>query len=343
MAEQYAAVLNNLLSNNAKRLVGTKVVYWYIGDVKPEDDPMRPLFGDDAFGEAAVEDEQQEDNQASMKRIRLQAENRVAELLDSIRTGKRPELQQARFCALTLSGNAGRVVVRDWMEGQFEDLVKNVDVWFKHTAIVARDGNTVIGSHKLFSILAAPVRESKEITCPLEEAIWRSAIKCSPIPYQVMAQTLSRIRNDIVLDESARHARLGLLKAYCNRNERMPNMTEKLNPLLKDSAYLSGRILALLADIQYQALGDVGAGIVQRYYAAASATPGLVLGRLVRLANMGHLPKIKPIKLRQEYIDKLAQIWKDLEESPPATLTLEKQTLFAMGYYQQKAKEIAQG
>jgi len=337
MAEQYAAVLNNLLSNNTRRLVGIKIVYWYTGDVKPEEDPMPSLFGDAIFNDADVNEEQKEVNQISSKRERLQAENRVAELLDSIRTGKRSDLKKARYCAMTLSGNAGRVVVRDWMEGQFEDLVNNINVWFRDTAIVTRDGYNIIGSHKLFSILAAPVRESKEITQPIEEAIWQSAIKNKPLPYQVMIRTLMRVRNDIISDEVARHARVGLLKAYSNRNERMPNMTEKLNPVLKDSAYLSGRILALLADIQWQALGDVGAGIVQRYYAAASATPGLVLGRLVRLANMGHLPKIEPVRLRKWFENQLAQIWKELDESPPATLSLEKQTLFAMGYYQQKA------
>ena len=36
--------------------------------------------------------------------------------------------------------------------------------------------------------------------------------------------------------------------------------------------------MALLAAIQEVALGDVGAGVVQRYYAAASTTPALVLG-----------------------------------------------------------------
>ncbi len=35
--------------------------------------------------------------------------------------------------------------------------------------------------------------------------------------------------------------------------------------------------MAVLAELQKAALKDVGAGVVQRYYAAASTTPALVL------------------------------------------------------------------
>ncbi len=60
-------------------------------------------------------------------------------------------------------------------------------------------------------------------------------------------------------------------------------MAEDIKPYLNEShphpAYQCGRLMAVLAKLQKSALGDVGAGIVQRYYAAASSTPALVLGR----------------------------------------------------------------
>lgn len=342
MAEKYAATLNHLLVENSRRLIGSKIVYWYVGEeVKPEDDPIPALFGDETFGEAEVEEIQNDETRPmTSKRTRYQAEQKVHQLLDAIKSGRKPELRNARFCALTLSGNSGRVVVNDWMEGQFEELVESIDCWFNDTAIISREGDREIKSHKLLSILAAPVRELKEISKPLEMSIWNSAIKNSRIEDSVMAHTLQRIKYDVLRDEAARHSRIGLIKAYCNRNERIPNMENQLNTKIKDSAYLCGRILAILANIQYKALGDVGAGIVQRYYAAASATPGLVLGRLVRLAQTGHLPKIEPVRLRKWFDRQLAEVWALLEEAPPATLPLEKQTLFAMGYYQQKAYRV---
>ena len=115
-------------------------------------------------------------------------------------------------------------------------------------------------------------------------------------------------------------------------------MTAELNDYENDSAYLCGRILALLAGIQYRAIGDVGAGVVQRYYAAASSTPALVLGRLVRTAQTGHLPKIGEKGLQRWYERQLADVWTRFNERPKAVLSLEEQTLFAMGYYQQVAQ-----
>ena len=68
-------------------------------------------------------------------------------------------------------------------------------------------------------------------------------------------------------------------------------MNDYLNEDHPEPAYHCGRLMAVLADLQYAALGDVGAGVVQRYYAAASATPDLVFGRLLRLAQF-HLNKL---------------------------------------------------
>ena len=72
-------------------------------------------------------------------------------------------------------------------------------------------------------------------------------------------------------------------------------MDEQLKPErnsgLEHPAYQCGRLMAVLGKLQTAALGDVGAGVVQRYYAADSTTPALVFGRLVRGAQF-HLNKI---------------------------------------------------
>ncbi len=343
MAEMYRATLDHLIKNNSRRLAGIRVVYWYIGDVRKDEDPMPELFDGFNFGQAEVEpsgDDMQPDNQ---QRHRQQAESRAARLLDAIRSGDQDalRLRNARYCALTLSGNSGRVVVRDWMEGGFESLLENIQAWFAHLTIVSRDGSSLVRSHKFAAVLSACVRDLADVPDPLVTAIWKTAMgKDQAIPSQAVAQTLARVRIDIVQDEPARHARFGLLKAYCIRNERMTNMTEELNTDLKKPAYLCGRIMALLADIQQVALGNVGAGITQRYYAAASATPGLVLGRLIRLAQTGHLPKIESDALRNWFEKQLAEIWQQMNRVPPSTLDLTGQTLFAMGYYQQKAQRF---
>ena len=119
-------------------------------------------------------------------------------------------------------------------------------------------------------------------------------------------------------------------------------MTEEIRPYLNENhphpAYQCGRLMAVLAKLQKSALGDVGAGVVQRYYAAASSTPALVLGRLVR-TSQAHLNKLQP-GLAYWYENIIAGIWGRIKDSVPATLTLEEQTMFALGYYQQIAQRI---
>jgi CRISPR-associated protein Csd1 len=343
MANVYRSTLKHLIANNGHRLAGSKVVYWYTGpsqearELAEKHDPLGSMFGLD-YGEAGRDSREQVPPQTPQAReLRQgQANAKARDLLAAIRAGQLPgPLKDCRFCAVTLSGNAGRVVVRDWMEGEFEALASNVAAWFEDLRIISRDGSNDARNPKFTAVLFGMVRELKEMPAPLEAELWRCAVRNLPLPYQAMARALSRVRIDIITGESPTNARMGLLKAYLIRKG--TQMEPSLMEGCKDPAYLSGRIMAVLADIQRAALGDVGAGVVQRYYAAASTTPALVLGRLVRLAQVGHLPKID--KGLQIWFDQqLADIWSRLTpQTLPKTLSLEQQTLFALGYYHQKA------
>ena len=74
---------------------------------------------------------------------------------------------------------------------------------------------------------------------------------------------------------------------------------------------------------------------MQRYYTAASQTPGLILGRLAANAK-NHLSKLDG-GLAWWYENQLAGIMSSIGDFVPRTLTLEEQSLFALGYYQQLA------
>lgn len=337
MVKGFTDSLNHLIQHRSRRLASTKVLYWFSKPISAQNDPIADIFGDDMFapeeeatataGEAAPPITTQE---------RLQHESRASRLLDRIRSGEGGEWLDCRYFSLTLSGNSGRVIVRDWMEGSFENLAKNVAAWFEDLAIISRDGRYVVTHHKFLAVLAAFVRDLKDVPSPTVAALWRCAIQRRPIPTSFMAQTLARVRIDVIQGESPRHARLGLLRAFCVRNPGVPTMSAELDPTLDSPAYLCGRVMALLASIQEKALGDVGAGVIQRYYAAASATPALVLGRLVRTAQIAHLPKIDG-GLKHHFESQLSELWSRMKSAPPTTLTLEEQTLFAMGFYQQQA------
>lgn len=112
-------------------------------------------------------------------------------------------------------------------------------------------------------------------------------------------------------------------------------MKPELNTDHPAPAYHCGRLLAIFANLQRAALGDVGAGVVQRYYAATSQTPGLMVGRLAANAR-NHLAKLDP-KLAWWFENQIAEVMVRLGDGAPRILDLEGQGLFALGYYQQLA------
>ena len=113
-------------------------------------------------------------------------------------------------------------------------------------------------------------------------------------------------------------------------------MTECLNPESRDPAYLCGRLFAVFDRLQYLALGGVNAGVVERYYASASVTPALVMGRLFRNAQF-HLARAEGGVATNVQKD-FETITSALGDKFPATLDLEAQGRFALGYYHQRTE-----
>lgn len=321
-AQKYVDGLNDLIRNHSRKLGNALVAHWFKNRVAIENDPLEFVYelGSEEQSEAA-------------------ALGNARRLLDSIHSGERADLSQNRYYALTLSGASGRVMVRDWMEGDFEELVRNVTAWFSDLAIVFRYGGRLASDQKFMAVCSALVRELKDLPAPTAATLWRCAVQCLPIPQPLMAQALARFRADLVDKDQPpiSHARMGIIKAYFVRLKPGGDsaMAAYLNPEHPAPAYHCGRLLAVLADLQRAALRDVGAGVVQRYYAAASQTPGLILGRLVANAR-NHLSKLEG-GLAHWYVNQIADIVSRLKDSVPRILDLEGQGLFALGYYQQLA------
>lgn len=324
-AKAYQAGLNDLIANHSVLLAGTLVTHWFRTRIALEDDPMDLIMG------PGEEDD-------------LNAQIRARKLLYSIRSGERSDLVNNTYYSLTISSNGGRVVIRDWMEGSFKDLVENINRWFSDLEIVRRDGGGSAKPPKFGAVLGALVRDLKDVAPPMAVRLYRAAARGEPIPLAAMAQALARVRVEVIQGERPNHARMGLIKAYHVRKWRPEGesmetqLKPEVNSFLQDRAYHCGRLMAVLGKLQTSALGDVGAGVIQRYYAAASTTPALVVGRLIRGAQP-HLSKLGDKKpgLKVWYEQQMSEICGKIGTSMPRTLNLEQQSLFALGYYQQLA------
>lgn len=253
------------------------------------------------------------------------------------------------------------------MEGSFEELVSNVNAWFEDHQIVNLSGVGFAKDKKIERIITCllpPRRDQQDYSkwiAPVGAerlSLWQSALRNRPISRICLAKVTAINTRFVVtnqLEEAERsddkmyasftisllQTRMGLMKAFHVRKQgesRMSNLKSMLNDEHPAPAYHCGRLMAVLAALQRAALGDVGAGVVQRYYAAASTTPALVLGRLVRNGQF-HLAKIKQESpgLAHWFEEKLSSISGRIGDAPPRALNLEEQSLFALGYYQQLA------
>lgn len=325
------SALNDLIAHSSRRLQGVRVVHWFKETLPPEDD---------LFAHLADPGSDEDDVLTTSERS---AHRRAQALLAAIQSGERADLGSNRYHVLTLSGASGRVMVRAYEEGAFEQLARHIAGWFDHLAIVRRDGAGLAREPKFLAVVGATVRDLNDAPAPLVSGLWHSAIASAPIPASILVQALQRVRVDALQGNAFNHARMGLLRAYHVRRHGGDSMTSHLNPDHPDPAYHCGRLLAVLAALQYDALGDVGAGVVQRYYVAASQSPALTFGRL--LANSkNHLQKVaseRGLGLARSIEDRIAEVVGSLGDAMPRTLDLERQSVFALGYYQQMASDRA--
>lgn len=292
------------------------------------------------------------------------AAQRALRLLTAIRKGEQPETATAHYFALAISGASGRAMVRDWKTGKLEHLAAAVDAWFRDLAITNLSGRTA-NRPKFFALLMNVQRPKSASTSMddylkpirnLQLPLWRAAIDPkAPIPFTAIAKVMEAHKSHVMTgkftealgrdgesEEKGRvYIRMALMRAYHLRKARNQGghpMTSALDPNHPSPAYHCGRLMYLLANLQEAQGDDINAGVVQRYYGAASSTPALVLGRLTRLSqhHIAKLSRDKPglaFTLEQE----IASVWAVLGKAPPKTLSLEEQSLFALGYYQQLA------
>lgn len=338
-ATAYRDAINHLILNSPT-VAGSKPLYWYDCEVAGDEDVLAFLLEPASLKEATA----------------LQAARSV---LTAIRSGAAPnrsQLATSSYYCCTVTGTAGRVMVRDWMTGQFEQLAVAVATWFDDLSIVGNDGRGLAKEPAIGRVVECllPVRRPaqnyddwmKPVKSMLPQ-LWRAALNPQMgIPYNAMSAVVLQHRTYVQTQGNSRltlENRMAVLKAYLLRSSRLKGekiiMTAFLEPNHPSAAYQCGRLLAVLAALQQRALGLVNAGVIERYYGSASATPALVLGRLTRTSQF-HLNKLDS-GLARWYDGRIAEIWAAIQHDVPRTLGMEDQSLFALGYYHQKAADAA--
>jgi CRISPR-associated protein Csd1 len=261
---------------------------------------------------------------------------KVRELLHSPVGGRRAPLGDAsRFYALVLTGTTGRAIVRSLIESTVGDVASNVERYFREADIVRPFGKGR-GTYPLKRLRQALAAFGELDRLPPQQGteLYLAILLGRPFPRSLLETTVRRNRVDLSTAEVFA-ARCSLLKAYFCRNLK-EGIAMSLDPQRGDPPYLLGRLLATIDKVQGEALGDINATIVDRFYGSASSTPAAIFPTLIRRAQH-HFGKLRREKtglgvIREKLIQEISAGLRDF----PRVLDLESQGLFALGFYHQR-------
>lgn len=324
-ASYFTGALNYLIDNNTNNILmgDTRVLFWAEDNKKSES-----FFG-------SVLDNQKRDETTL---------NELEVYLKSIQKGKVPEdlNDTSKFFILGLAPNSARVSVRFWYVDTVKSIADKIGRHIKDLKIVKMfpDRETDMPSIWQLLLETAVRKESKNILPTLSGPLMRSILSGRKYPNNILSLLIARLRHD--QDDTSKGKRkigtyrASFIKAILNRNYNK-ELTVALDKERKSVPYSLGRLFAVLEKIQEDSAdGEINATIKDRYFSSASATPRVVFPTLIRLSqnNQKKLKGKNPANCKSKEI-LLGEIMNKLTDFP-ATLKLEDQAEFSIGYYHQR-------
>ena len=291
-------------------------------------------------------------------------------------------IKDDEFYVVTLTGNAGRIVVKRWAQQPLDAAVEHLKKWFGDLdlAILPRPApKPTKGKVKaevkeynplsIYWLSCTTVRDAKDIKAEIPAILYAAALEGTAPPISLIKPLLDQLRSKILKDDNYRviwdQSRFALLKLIINRHHRSRKETTmeiqaKLTADTPDPAYNCGRLLSVFDNLQRTAhRAEAGAGsklnttLAERYFGAAASNPNGAFSLMWRL-HMHHLKKLRQKgttgqKRAANFQRSIMEICRYFQStstngSPqfPRVFTLVQQGRFALGYYQQEAERAEQ-
>ena len=353
-ATSYNAALNALLTM-APRFGQVRLVHWYDRAVEPRKDPFWALFDPSSQYET------------------LSARERIREwsLEPEHSEFQRSSLPPARVHLLAVAGAEGRARVEGWEKIDHAAFARAVNRWFDDLEIAHAGGDARTAPPQgLESLLAALQYRSRAALESFEKYIapvrrfqlplWRAALHPdAPLPEALAANVIralavSAARGDLARafaqpptaqDRSERmrlHAHMALLRAY-RRRQGDTNLAPDLNPLHPDRSYQCGRLAAQLGYLKALNLRQGRDADTHRFFGLVLVSPASHLEPLVWEA-LRHIRRLEASRPGFDYrvLSQLSSVWEALGRFIPQRFSIDEQTGFALGYYQQMVSDRAQ-
>ncbi|OGR07024.1 MAG: hypothetical protein A2511_18105 [Deltaproteobacteria bacterium RIFOXYD12_FULL_50_9] len=347
VAEKATAALNWLLIDETshKRMGDSVFVFWSV-DETAADSPPQPLdFGNLMSAADPLQ---------------------VREFLKNAWGGYAQFPDTSRFYAAVLSSPQSRVTVRSWHTETLPQAVDHFRRWLDCSILPDQWGEespTSIAQLADCTILKG--KNSKPLPRTYSE-LFEAAIFGRPLSSRLFVAALQRQAVELAKGcdsdkkerkefEERLRARTVLIKLHFVLNKKGEQITMTNHTCQDDSAYLCGRLLALLDKIHIKAhkeSGGTNSSPANRAYTAASTTPSLIFPQLCKLARY-HLNKVGGGWANclehgydaesGEFVEGLKQLVARFQKAAgcsfPRTLSLEQQGRFAIGFYFERCRE----
>lgn len=320
----YTTALNYLLAQRdyVFRFGDTTVVFW----AEDGEEAYQEVFGWSL--------EPPKDNQEEIKNIFKNLRLQKAINIEGIELNK-----NQRFYILGLAPNAARLSVRFYYEDSFGNLLENMQKHYQRMELVkpSWEEREYLGTGAMLYETVNQKSKDKKTVPNLPGALLRAILSDSRYPENLYSSTLIRIRAE---QGKVTWGRAAIIKAYLIKNHQLEKEENfvGLNEETNDTAYVLGRLFAVLEAVQEEANPGVNATIRDRYFNSACATPGAVFPILMKLKN-SHIRKIERQKIgKKVYLENLLTQLMGKIEDFPKRLTLEEQGHFILGYYHQVQK-----
>lgn len=365
----YTTALNYLLARdtNRVRLADTTMVFWadrsnitrgnteeLILSLTLDPFPLE-VENDDAVTAGTVGDMSEiGENNEVVRRIDPAVARQAKEVLQRMRAGLPVDDLNASFDAearcflLGLAPNAARLSIRFWQVSRFGDVLGKIAQHYYDMSIAGIDYiGGIVSPRRTLKALAIQ-EDAKNIPPQLGGLFLRSILNGQEYPRMLYTLALNRCRtggkNGGVSTIRAAVIKACLTRSYRLRGQKQENyheekeafITVSLNINHPSPAYQLGRLFSLLEKVQKDALGNqINATIRDRYFSAASATPGSVFPLLLRMSQH-HITKAEYGNVMDKKIqDVLNRINASPDYAFPDHLNLDEQGLFILGYYHQ--------
>lgn len=331
----YTSALNTLLardSRNRMRIGDTTTVFW----AEANGDPESAEAAEDLFSALLASPTDAEESAAVRDTIKAIVDGRPLEVVEP----RIKDPRRTRVFVLGLAPNAARLSVRFWLEDTIGRIGERLGEHWQDLHIEPEPWRTPPAIWRLLRETAVQGK-SENVPPVLGGLLMRAILSGGRYPKPLLTAVLMRTRSD----GNISGLRAAICKACLARDSRLGREKEdvpvSLNQDEKNPAYRLGRLFAIYEKLQSDAIQKSNVTIKDQFYGSASATPASVFPLLDRKANH-HLATLRkdPAKagwaVRHE--QRLAEVFEGLETVFPATLGLEEQGRFVIGYYHQRAK-----